>query len=192
MAQDWDIKPLSNVCGGCNAPFEDRQPYFSVLTFGNEGYARSDYCQKCSQSGKNSDSSYSFWQGIYKAPPPKPEEPVKKETAESLLRRLMEGDSTKKNVIYILGVMLERKRIFIERDVRVNDDGNMVRVYEHRKTGETFLITDPRLRLDQLAEVQREVVAMLESGKNETLNVEEMERAQKTDGETPLGECRQP
>ena len=41
------------------------------------------------------------------------------------------------------------------------EDGLLVRIYEHRKTGETFLIPEPRLRLDQLEDVQRQVVTML-------------------------------
>ena len=57
--------------------------------------------------------------------------------------------------------MLERKRILAERDIQTNENGTMVRVYEHRKTGETFLIPDPRLQLSQLEKVQEEVISML-------------------------------
>jgi len=91
-----------------------------------------------------------------------PEEALKKETAESLLRRLIEDDDeSKTNVIYILGVMLERKRMLVERDIQGRDDGSLIRVYEHRQTGETFLIRDPQLAFDALEAVQTEVVAML-------------------------------
>ena len=48
-------------------------------------------------------------------PPPEPEEALKKETAESLLRRIMtKEDETKINLVYILAVMLERKRILVD------------------------------------------------------------------------------
>jgi hypothetical protein len=58
--------------------------------------------------------------------------------------------------------MLERKRLLIERDVRVRrEDGKLIRLYEHRHTGETLMIVDPRLRLDEIEEVQREIVTML-------------------------------
>jgi len=99
---------------------------------------------------------------MFRVPPPQPEEALKKETAESLLRRMVqEEEPSLINVIFILAVMLERKRILVERDVQTRDDGRTVLVYEHRKTGESFLITDPRLHLDQLEEVQKEVTAML-------------------------------
>jgi len=78
---------------------------------------------------------------------------------------MMENDDhSKTSVIYILAVMHERKKILVERDVQTHDDGNMVRVYEHRETGETFLIPEPRLRLDQLEDVQADVIAMLGGG----------------------------
>ena len=122
---------------------------------------RGDYCRKCWEEIGKTGPCFSSWQGIYKSPPLPAEEPLKKETAESLLRRLIqEDDKSRKNVIYILAVMLERKRILAERDARFQE-GIMVRVYEHKKTGETFVITDPGLKLDQLGEVEKEVAEML-------------------------------
>jgi len=160
--QDWDIKPRSDTCHGCEKPFADAEPYFSALVFGDQGYVRADCCETCWQRYRQTvQSPYSTWQGVYRKPPA-PEEPLKKETAESLLRQLMEQeDRSKVNVVYILAVMLERKRALVERDVQQREDGTRVRVYEHRKTGETFLIPEPSLQLDQLEEVQQEVVALL-------------------------------
>ncbi|MDD4870342.1 MAG: hypothetical protein PHR77_07260 [Kiritimatiellae bacterium] len=163
MAQDWDIKARSESCHECKMAFQDKQQYFSALVFGNEGYVREDYCGRCWMGGKKDVTSpYSQWQGVFRPPPPPPEEALKKETAETLLRRLIQdGDASKKNVMYILAVMLERKRILAERDIQKHDDGAKVIVYEHKKTGETFLVPDPGLHLDQLEHVQKEVVEML-------------------------------
>ena len=173
MAQDWDIQLRGEGCRACEIPFADRQPYHSSLTVGEEGYARADYCEPC-WSGRSDDTSpYSAWQGFFRLPPPPPEEALKKKTAESLLRKLMEDDNpTHLNVIYILAVMLERKRILVERDVQNNDSGAMIRIYEHRKSGESFLIADPGLSFEALENVQEEVVIML-GGKPRTGPCEE-------------------
>ena len=166
MAQDWDIKPRAITCSSCEASFVDQQPCHSLLAFTDEGYVRADYCEPCWKEQEVQGSSYSTWKGLFKLPPPKPEEPLKKETAESLLRDLIEQkDNSKRNVIYILAVMLERKRLFVERAVNTRKDGTKVRMYEHRKTGETFMILDPELQLDQLQHVQEQVVTMLGGGK---------------------------
>ena len=53
--------------------------------------------------------------------------------------------------------MLERKRLLKPMPSEDPD----VLVYEHAQSGETFLIPNPRLSLDQVPEVQREVSALL-------------------------------
>ena len=70
-----------------------------------------------------------------------------------------------KNVVYVLAVMLERSKILVERDAKELEDGKIRRVYEDRKQGDTFVILDPRLRLENLAEVQSQVVALLSGTK---------------------------
>ena len=162
MAQDWDIRPRSGVCQGCQVSFEDQQACYSALSFGEEGYRRADYCQKCWAAKSAAGEVFSTWQGVFRKPPPEPEPALRKETAESLLRRLMEQeDPALTSVIYILAVMLERNRLFVERGVQQREDGALTRIYEHKKTGETFLIPDPRLRLNELEVVQEQVVTML-------------------------------
>lgn len=147
----------------------DNQPYFAILVWGDDGYVRTDFCENCWAQKQEIGSPYSIWQGVFKMPAPAQEEPLKKETAESLLRRLMENeDKSKINVIYILAIMLERKRILVERDIQTRNDGTIIHIYEHRKTGETFLIPDPHLKLDQLESVQQEVIAMLGDNNHKT------------------------
>ena len=83
-------------------------------------------------------------------------------TWEALLRRLVEEDDpANAGVVYILAVMLERKRQLVERDAKARPEGGILRVYEHRASGDTFVILDPQLRLDAIADVQRRVIELL-------------------------------
>jgi hypothetical protein len=162
MNQDWDIKPRSTQCHACAVPFTDQQPYLTRLVFDDAGYARADFCEKCWEIEIGQQPRHSAWKGIFRLPPPEPERTVRKETAESLLRELISrNDLARRNTVYILAVMLERQRVFVERDVQTGDDGNRTIIYEHRKTGETFAIPDPQLRLTELEPVQQEVMALL-------------------------------
>jgi hypothetical protein len=70
-------------------------------------------------------------------------------------------DADDTNAIYILAVMLERKKILIEKDVQIRADKTKVRVYEHKTTGETFLVIDPELKLAEIEKVQEAVVGLL-------------------------------
>jgi len=152
------------------------EAYYSALVFGEEGYQRGDYCVACWVGKEAELKPYSSWKGTFIIPPEEPDkDPLKKETAESLLRRLIEDDLNAP-VIYILAVMLERKKTLVEKDVKIDEDGTVHRVYEHRETGETFLILDPQLKLDKLEEVQIRVAEMLGAG--EKKSEEEGEKAE--------------
>ncbi|MDD5483999.1 MAG: hypothetical protein PHP98_10210 [Kiritimatiellae bacterium] len=144
----------------CQKPFADGQIYISSLRLNGPAYERSDCCEHCWKKTPSPDA-FSVWKGTFQVVPPPPEV-LKKETAESLLRKLIEkNDPVHRNAIFILAVMLERRRILAEKEVRKNDGLAMVRVYEHRKTGETFIVTDPMLNLGELEHVQAEVSSLL-------------------------------
>jgi hypothetical protein len=165
-SMEWNIRAPKANCESCNKPFQDREVFCSRLEFGAEGYVRRDYCSAC-WTGAARQGALSVWKTEYRTPSPPPPEPIQRETAESLLRKLLETeDPANLNVVFILAVMLERKRILVERDVQVREDGVKVRVYEHRKTGESLVITDPQLRLAELERVQAEVVARLGGAPN--------------------------
>ena len=159
--QEWNIKSRSDACTQCEKSFEDKETICSNLSFGEEGYQRGDFCEACWEEAQKKPA-ISVWRGEFRMPPPPPEEALKKETAESLLRQLIQQeDPSHANTIYILAVMLERRRIFAEKEVQLQDDGSKIRVYEHKKSGEVFIVTDPELKLAEIEEVQDEVVVML-------------------------------
>ena len=129
-----------------------------------------DVCEACWQ-GQFSDGArdrkgfISHWQTIYEAPAPAAD-PIHKDTAEMLLRKLIEqNDPRYAPAGYILAVMLERKRILKVKEQIVRD-GKRVFIYEQPGTGDVFTIADPDLRLDQLEAVQRDVAQLLEHGLN--------------------------
>ncbi len=159
--QEWKVREPAGDCARCHQPLADGAPMWSRLFFvGEEGYQRRDFCAACA-TGLARDDAISAWRTVFHREPPK-EETVRKETAESLLRQMMEtSDPAREGAIFVLAVMLERRRILVERDVQLLEDGGKRRIYEHRGTGETFVITDPQLKLRDLEHVQQEVVVLL-------------------------------
>ena len=162
MAQDWNIRPRGTGCGACQKPFDDGQPYITRLVFEALDYTRDDFCESCWTTEAGRKPRYSSWKGVFRAPPPEPERKVRKETAETLLRELIEQkDPARRNAIYILAVMLERQRVLVEREVRAGDNGERQVVYEHRKSGETMVLVDPQLKLTEIEPVQKEIMELL-------------------------------
>ena len=169
---EWNIQSRAHACAACERPFANRQAYHTLLFDEPPGLRRSDICGDCWQkqnenAGEARDRAgfISHWQGIYEAPPPAVD-PIHKDTAETLLRKLIEqNDPRYAPAGYILAVMLERKRVLKVKE-QVISDGKRVFVYEQAGTGDVFTIADPDLRLDQLEAVQRDVAALLEHGLN--------------------------
>ena len=158
---EWDIQSRAEKCASCQKPFLSREAYHTLLSMDASGYHRRDLCGACYATAPR-EGVLSYWQGEYKLPPPPPPEPIQKETAETLLRKLVEStDPAHAAARYILAVMLERKRILKHRDTVHEENGTELLVYEHARSGESFTIPDPHLRLDELAQVQQEVSTLL-------------------------------
>jgi len=152
---EWNIQSRSRVCQACEKPFADKQPYHTVLQEEKQQYQRLDICPACWESQYREGASerkgfISQWQGIYHAPPAAPVEAIQKESAETLLRKLIEARDPKHGpVCFILAVMLERKRILKVKE-QIQDGGGRLFIYEHPGTGDIFTIADPNLQLNQL------------------------------------------
>lgn len=165
---EWNIQSRAHACEACRQPFADKQPYHTVLFEEGKELRRSDICEPCAQKNGELRGHAGFisqWQGAYEAPPPVTEV-IQKDTAETLLRKLVElNEPRHQPAAYILAVMLERKRLLKVKE-QLRREGRRVFVYEHPQTGDVFTITDPELRLDQLEQVQHDVAQLLEHGLN--------------------------
>ena len=166
---DWNIQSRSQNCQATNRPFEDNEPYHTLLVRTKEGYERLDVCEDAwrdqySKGATDRKGFISHWRGVFKVPPPKEPDPIERESAESLLRKIVEVNDPKfAEASYILAVMLERKRILkVQSDFE--EEGRRVFVYEHPKTGDMFTIADPQLNLDDMEKVQQEVALLMEYG----------------------------
>jgi hypothetical protein len=167
---DWHIQSRAHTCQACGKAFTDKELYHTLLFDEKSDFRRSDICQACwekqyAEGDRERKGFISYWHGIYSAPTP-PTEPIKRETAETLLRKLIElNDPHYGPAAYILAVMLERKRLLKIKEQIVRDD-HRVFIYEQPGSGDVFTIVDPNLQLNQLEEVQRDVAALLAHGLN--------------------------
>ena len=167
---EWNIQSRGHNCTACGKAFADAEHYHTLLFDEKAEFRRLDICVPCwqkqySEGARDRKGFVSYWQGVYEAPTP-PAEPIQKETAESLLRKLIElNDPQYVPAGFILAVMLERKRLLKVKEQFVRD-GQRVFIYEHPKTGDVFTIIDPNLQLNQLEQVQHDVATLLQHGLN--------------------------
>ena len=168
MAQEWNIRTRGHVCSVCGKPLINHSLVVSALHSVNNTWERLDCHPECWKAMERDWEPFSLWDGVYLEPVKEErKEPLKKEDAGELLRRLITlDDPAMRNVVYVLAVMLERSKILVERDSKMLEDNTIRRVYEDRKNGDTFVIIDPRLRMENLSEVQQQVVSLLSGTKS--------------------------
>jgi hypothetical protein len=161
LNQEWNIQPRALVCAQTGEPFTKGERIYSALYWREGKYQRVDVRQAAWDSRNDNIEPLSAWQTDFVPPPAAPAEPLHKDDAEGLLRRLMaENEPATRNVRYILALMLERKKVLRQIE-RQRQDGGSTLVYEHLPSGEVWLIDDPGLRLGELAGVQDEVSRLL-------------------------------
>jgi hypothetical protein len=162
MTNDWTIQSRSTHCAATGAQFAEGEHFYTLLFLEKGGFRREDLCEQAFKARDENKPPFSFWRSKFEPPPTAEPEPVSKQTAEDLLRSYMlESGPEHANARYILALMLERKRLLREVEVKRADDNSLTRIYEHVKTGEVFVVPDPQLRLDQVEQIQTQVAGLL-------------------------------
>jgi hypothetical protein len=161
LPEEWAIKHRADACAVTHRPFAPGEYFYTLLFHDADGYRREDLSEEAWHNRNENIQPFSFWKSRYEplSPPP---EPLPKENAEHLFRRLIASENPPANACYVLAAMLERKRLL--KHIKTEESANRrVLIYEHGGTGDVFIVPDPQLRLDELESVQSEVGQLLHS-----------------------------
>ena len=167
LNETWHVRSRSRECADTGQKFTEGQKIVTALfpDPDTSGYLRKDFSDeawKAREAEGGEEEYFSHWRTVF-TPTPTNEtvQPVTKQSAEDLLQTLVEEDQDHtENTRYILAVMLERQKLLRETDSQPTA-GGILRIYEHRKTGEVFIVKDPNIPLDQIEEIQNEVFELL-------------------------------
>lgn len=167
MQQNWSIRSRAHQCALTGRPFEDGESFHTTIYFDPQenGYVRRDVCAEAWPQEREQRKPVAAWKNIYQKviAEAKPEI-APKESAQDLLQRFIEdGDPKTENARYILALMLERKRQLVQTAEKEVDGAKML-FYENKKTSEIFIVRDPELKLDEIAQMQDEVASILAFG----------------------------
>jgi hypothetical protein len=171
VPMQWEIQARSRLCSKCEKEFLDGDTYRCVLTYRGDEPFRRDFCQECWDGSSErqpelGEELISWWRSSVRIPPPKPkEDAIKRSVAEELLRKYLHSPDPKHvKFCYILALMLERRRVLSQKHtIQEDPSGKTLLVYEHNKTGETFIVIDPHLELSKIGKVQAEVKEILDA-----------------------------
>ena len=88
LPNEWAIKHRADTCAVTQRPFEPGEYFYTLLYHSAEGYRREDLSEEAWQNRNENIRPFSFWKSRYEPLPEKPAEPLPKENAEQLFRRL--------------------------------------------------------------------------------------------------------
>src|SRR6266699_5753512 len=162
LPNDWAIKHRADACAATQSPFEAGEYFYTLLFRDAGGFRREDLSEEAWKNRNENIQPFSFWKTRYEPLPDSAPEPLAKENAEQLFRRLISSEKPPANTCYVLAAMLERKRVFKQIKTENAEKGRLL-IYEHGATGDAFIVPDPGLRLDELENVQNEVAQLLRS-----------------------------
>lgn len=167
MQQIWSIRSRAHECALTGRPFEDGEVFHTAIHFDpkENGYVRRDVCREAWKDEQAQRKPVAAWKTVYQKvlAEAKPEIAPKESAMELLQRFIEDGDPMTENARYILALMLERKRQ-ISQTAEKEVEGNKMLFYENKKTGQIFIVRDPELRLDEVAQIQEEVATILAFG----------------------------
>lgn len=163
LTNDWPIKHRAEVCAITHRPFAPGEQFYTLLFREGDGFRREDLSEEGWAKRNENIRPFSFWKTRYEPPVQAPPEPLGKENAEELLRRLLaEKNPANANACYVLAAMLERKRVLKQIKPEEPTERNVL-VYEHATTGDVFIVPDVQMRLAELDSVQHEVAQLLKN-----------------------------
>ncbi len=164
--QKWKINAPARECAVTGKAFAPEEDFTSFLFSDDsaEGEMRRvDVSEEALEDydREHGDAAFSQWKSRYKRGVAAADEDsaeaatqAEGEDAEEALRRLCEEDEAHtRHSRYVLAVFLERKKRLKQVDRRKPDpaaDSDPLIIYEHRKTGEVFVISEPEMDMEQL------------------------------------------
>jgi len=137
---DYKISRTTRTCGKCETGFAEGDSFFSTVMDRTEGLYRMDFCPKCWEAVTDEEKGklFSFWKaGIRPKGEPKHRK-LDMETAKEFFIRLHgSGDPDKRNFLYLLTLLILRKRGLVHKTT-VREDGNEVLVLHFPKAEDTL------------------------------------------------------
>ncbi len=193
IVQHWKIRSRAHHCSKTGVAFEEGQFFYTCISEDPEtedAFVRHDYCEeawKVVQPTLGADT-FSYWRSKYEGPDHSHSEEAaaQQADAETLLNRMVEEDDPRMDKArYILVLSLERRKVLRQVGERRTEDRRLL-IYEHRKTGEVIMVTDPEVRLDEVDALQDEVARLLEEMSQPQPVEGESESAGETSEESPV------
>ena len=171
---EWKIGKAKQACSRCESEFVDGQPVYSLVEFDvDDRPQRIDQCAKCFDADGGRDRF--FWETRFQLVPDR-----RRKIDFERLRALFEywlqsGKLAQEALLYLVALLLIRKRHYRMLDLVSKDGGEFLRLRRVGKDADTtpFLVPAPLLRGPDLAPLREQLEQLLDGEFEEELPLEE-------------------
>lgn len=156
---DWKVSTTSKICSSCEHVFETEEELISALFENEKELLRKDFCMGC---WKEEETSYSFWRTSIRPLNRKPNLSalVDYESLRETFHTIL-GDDQRRELAYVLALMLVRKRILKLMETRNSTSGSIL-VLNDRVSEETYQIKEIQLSDEGILNIQEDLNRLLE------------------------------
>lgn len=152
-------------CVGCSEPFADKQEYHSTLEWHEDvEYVRSDFCGECFATVVAAEKFPVVWTGTVVGSPPKKHDDT--DRLDNLLAYLRDAATKPERVAdaFFAALYLARKKVIVFRSEILRPDKRLLWIYEVAATEEMLMVEKVPLMHLHRADVQPEVLELLQQG----------------------------
>ena len=159
MSAPYKLQRRARECMGCERPFDPDATIVSAIYESGEAFVRRDLCEECFE---NAAGSYSHWR-TRQPPPPEPRHTIDFDLALSFLERLIaEADPRRAGLVYVLTLLLSRKRrISIRQTQRLPEGELLTIVFPGPEDDITAQVRGPRLTAEDVTGLQAALSRLL-------------------------------
>ncbi|HHT9121031.1 MAG TPA: hypothetical protein ACFYD3_10880 [Candidatus Hypogeohydataceae bacterium YC41] len=171
---EWNISKGTSRCMTCERVFVEEETFYSTLCLEPASFLRKDFCLEC-WKGQNPEGFFSFWRTRM----PKKEEPRRKvvdnATILNLFLRLQElTESWAKNMRYVLGLFLLRKKVLKLKGHGKDEQGIFMELYNPGED-KTYRTYNTNLTEEEIEKINNDVLKLLDpaAGQDASLALEQ-------------------
>ncbi|MBI5125443.1 MAG: hypothetical protein HZA70_04340 [Planctomycetes bacterium] len=176
---EWNVSKGSGRCTSCERVFQEEEFFFSTLCLETECLLRKDFCLGCwsgeavaasspaelattDKKGQNPEVFFSFW----KTRMPKKEEPRRRIVDNAVILNLfsrLQGvtELWAKNMQYVLGLFLLRKKLLKLKGQGKDDQGDFVCLYSPEED-KTYQVYNSNLTEEEIEKINNDVLRLLD------------------------------
>ncbi len=163
MAEVWQVAKSTRVCAAGGGEIPPEVPFYSALVEGENGFERRDY-SAAAWPQVDRTPFFSYWKNKGWSPNPDRRPPVDYERLLAFFDRLEGAEEDGKKLLrYVLALVLVRRRRLRLDDMKREEDGDRLVLFDRRDGGKTLTVLAPQASDEDLKRAQEQLQQLFDA-----------------------------